>query len=369
MGFFALQSDPASGKTAAGPAHPRPEKQDPPSKNRVWDFFDDSQDRARQNPTFAQCSRRENRLTLTIIASDHPLWPNRDPIEEEGGYNLYGFVGNNGVNFVDILGLQIINWPIFPIPEIPIPNRLRRPGIRLPRPNIPRIRLPRFHQRPVGQGMCGPDVTKFVEKVLEDVENTYNNPDTTLGVKCRACFIGLRNPIVAVDGWDIIPLKNEGMDQLERRTPSYFNTLAGTGDGAYTVEYKGNCYPAHGVNYLLWGKINKLCARTFPTAVLQTARAGVDFSLEQTLALVTAHKLAMGGGNTLIRHYERGTTYFSGIPFALAFTTAGYTGGESVLRRFAIPVNTDENALYEGEPTSPTTGWKWRGLNHPLLNR
>ncbi|MFZ9940501.1 MAG: RHS repeat-associated core domain-containing protein [Bacteroidia bacterium] len=31
-------------------------------------------------------------------------WPSRDPIEEEGGVNLYGFVGNGGVNGVDVLG-------------------------------------------------------------------------------------------------------------------------------------------------------------------------------------------------------------------------------------------------------------------------
>ena len=32
-------------------------------------------------------------------------WPSRDPIEEDGGVNLYGFVGNNGFNYLDILGL------------------------------------------------------------------------------------------------------------------------------------------------------------------------------------------------------------------------------------------------------------------------
>jgi RHS repeat-associated protein len=32
-------------------------------------------------------------------------WPSRDPIEESGGYNLYGFVANDGVNAWDILGL------------------------------------------------------------------------------------------------------------------------------------------------------------------------------------------------------------------------------------------------------------------------
>ncbi len=33
-------------------------------------------------------------------------WVNRDPIEEDGGINLYGYVGNNPVNDVDPLGLQ-----------------------------------------------------------------------------------------------------------------------------------------------------------------------------------------------------------------------------------------------------------------------
>ena len=32
-------------------------------------------------------------------------WLNRDPIEENGGVNLYGFVGNDGVNRLDVLGL------------------------------------------------------------------------------------------------------------------------------------------------------------------------------------------------------------------------------------------------------------------------
>jgi uncharacterized protein RhaS with RHS repeats len=32
-------------------------------------------------------------------------WINRDPIEETGGVNVYGFVGNDGINTLDILGL------------------------------------------------------------------------------------------------------------------------------------------------------------------------------------------------------------------------------------------------------------------------
>ena len=33
-------------------------------------------------------------------------WPSRDPIEEVGGINLYAFVGNDGINKWDVLGLE-----------------------------------------------------------------------------------------------------------------------------------------------------------------------------------------------------------------------------------------------------------------------
>lgn len=38
-------------------------------------------------------------------------WPSRDPIEEQGGINLYGFVGNDGVNKADMNGLACCNLP------------------------------------------------------------------------------------------------------------------------------------------------------------------------------------------------------------------------------------------------------------------
>ena len=41
-----------------------------------------------------------------MVAPFVRLWPSRDPIEESGGINLYGFVGNDGVNRLDYLGLS-----------------------------------------------------------------------------------------------------------------------------------------------------------------------------------------------------------------------------------------------------------------------
>ena len=39
-------------------------------------------------------------------------WPSRDPIEEEGGVNLYGFLGNDGMNKQDHLGLVAIDYEV-----------------------------------------------------------------------------------------------------------------------------------------------------------------------------------------------------------------------------------------------------------------
>jgi RHS repeat-associated protein len=59
--------------------------------------------------------RRKSPSAKSICVADYgyryydPLtgrWPSPDPIEEDGGLNLYGFVENNGVNGWDILGQE-----------------------------------------------------------------------------------------------------------------------------------------------------------------------------------------------------------------------------------------------------------------------
>ena len=61
-------------------------------------------------------------------------WLSRDPMEEEGGVNLYGFVSNDGVNTYDLLGFQTTN----PSPQ---PNPSPRPNPS-PQPNPPPRPLP-----------------------------------------------------------------------------------------------------------------------------------------------------------------------------------------------------------------------------------
>jgi uncharacterized protein RhaS with RHS repeats len=47
-------------------------------------------------------------------------WLNRDPIAEEGGVNLYGFVGNDPANTVDPLGEDFIAVGGLPVPTAPV---------------------------------------------------------------------------------------------------------------------------------------------------------------------------------------------------------------------------------------------------------
>ena len=83
---------------------PCPVKTDLPSRNRVRNFSTASRFRTRQFPSQPLETTSETSVTLTITVSGLPFWPSRDPIDEGGGLNLYQFVGNNGVGYVDVLG-------------------------------------------------------------------------------------------------------------------------------------------------------------------------------------------------------------------------------------------------------------------------
>jgi RHS repeat-associated protein len=71
------------------------------SSNFAWDFGFQGQFRDRDTGWYNYGYR--------FYAPELGRWINRDPIEEVGGMSLYGFVKNNGLNLVDILGLDF--WP------------------------------------------------------------------------------------------------------------------------------------------------------------------------------------------------------------------------------------------------------------------
>jgi len=100
--------------------YPRLRKTHPVGKNRVWDFLAEPNKSGQANRRQPPQPRRGNRPVATKPASGvrfygfryyNPVtgrWPSRDPIGERGGMNLYGFVGNDGVNWWDYLGLVLL---------------------------------------------------------------------------------------------------------------------------------------------------------------------------------------------------------------------------------------------------------------------
>lgn len=76
------------------------------AKNRVWGFEMQIGVIVRNVAPQPVEVHQATRPTPTKPASGIPYWLSRDPIGEDGGLNLYGFLHNDGVNRVDRLGLD-----------------------------------------------------------------------------------------------------------------------------------------------------------------------------------------------------------------------------------------------------------------------
>jgi len=80
------------------------------AKKSRLEFFSDSTDYTWANRLAAPIATKEKEAIVTKPALGIPVWSNRDPIEEQGGLNLYGFVDNDSVNYIDVLGFAKIGF-------------------------------------------------------------------------------------------------------------------------------------------------------------------------------------------------------------------------------------------------------------------
>ena len=164
-------------------------------------------------------------------------WLNRDPIEEEGGQNLYGFCGNDSICNADRLGDS-------------------------------------YGNPPSQKQKFAPDITAAVIATLADIENKFKR-NWTLDQKCKACFTLFLD---SVYGWDILPLYRLGYNNVQD-----FAETAKASDGEFVVQFNRKVYHASAVNYAMWGKANRLCSDQFGLAL--------DFwNLGTALGLVTVKK-------------------------------------------------------------------------------
>jgi len=111
------------------------------AKTRIWGFCGKRTTRARRSAPQSAKPHRVASPAATKSASGvryygfryyNPStgrWLSRDPIEEDGGVNLYGMVGNNAVNLWDLLGLVDCDAPnsVTTLPTVTVTDS--RPGV------------------------------------------------------------------------------------------------------------------------------------------------------------------------------------------------------------------------------------------------
>lgn len=145
-------------------------------------------------------------------------WPNRDPIAERGGLNLYGFVNNDGINVIDLLGLVTI------IIDGQINAPITRPGIVDPSTAFP---------NGSGSPYRGPD-----GRILPRNGLPVSGTPSIIPVPRSNIKIPLTVPTIRQDGRVIYPRnpKPSGVTIPVRGNPGTGTPGRGRGSGSAVVE-------------------------------------------------------------------------------------------------------------------------------------
>jgi RHS repeat-associated protein len=154
-------------------------------------------------------------------------WVSEDPIGTRGGPNLYGFVANTATDRIDRLGLDYLPYPF--------PHNTDTSVYQQP-------------QRGKRCGVCGPEVGTALLKTFESVERKFAQLQNVSERKTACSKLGL------LGKWDV----------TFQEPP----VGCASGDCKNTVAINGKCYSAWAVNYLLFGRISKLCS--FSEAAMQS---------------------------------------------------------------------------------------------------
>jgi RHS repeat-associated protein len=190
-------------------------------------------------------------------------WPNRDPLQENSGLNLYCFNNNDSLRHIDLFGL--------------------------------------CH--------CGPDVTAAVDNTLDAVSKAFSGASPE---QQRAAAEEMYTAGAAENAWDITYLKQIG---ITGGSPFQGQPSVGDGSCQGTVVYEGKCVYAGSLNYILFGKINALAYNQFKGQPFR-----IKFNIPVTWSLLDAETAAVYHKNWDNKDFSETAAE------AFDFTAIGYQG-------------------------------------------
>jgi RHS repeat-associated protein len=165
--------------------------------------------------------------------AENGRWPSKDPLGEQGGINLYRFMDNDGVNYVDYLGLVKIGGKDYP--DIPIPGGIPNigPGRDLPRDDEPQEDegIGDIHESTHTMRICFPngDVSRYKKLIYDDLKvfNHFSPNNTTVSFNS-----GTRITTFRVKGGLGLLMKGTSSNPFQVRVsyPGSFTVLAKTLD-------------------------------------------------------------------------------------------------------------------------------------------
>lgn len=226
-------------------------------------------------------------------------WPNRDPIGEKGGVNMYGFVANSPVNARDLLGL-------------------------------------------LSCGKCGADVTDALDATLAEIEREWEKAPRWQQFSACDSLFSMKNEAFR-SGWFIPKVASAGSTNNASKGSWLFDKPAqpgspqgALGSCARTLAYRGGCYEASDLHYMMFGKVMRLCNQLSP--------------LTHNEATAVA---AVWGWKTVVNPESQ---FFRG---AAAMTEVGYWG-----QSFNYPIPFVKGCTVDpnNKVVERSFEWQWKGL-------